>query len=221
MVGFSRISPISVAPPWQSALRRASNGARTSRGCASPMCPTLPASAWKRRSTRFAAAPRRACASSARMSSRSHSTLSDGREPYQTWRGVLDGRAAIRAARANRRVRPQSERQCRSRTETDRARFRRRRSRPAWRCFDRFHKLFERYDVLLTPAAPVKPYPCRDEFSRHDQRQAVSRITSTGSRRLILITLVSLPAGDRARRPDAATACRSACRSWRRASRSR
>ena len=30
--------------------------------------------------------------------------------------------------------------------------------------FHRFRKLFERFDVLLTPAAPVKPYPVEMNF---------------------------------------------------------
>ena len=39
--------------------------------------------------------------------------------------------------------------------------------------FDRFRALFERFDVLLTPAAPVKPYPVEMNFPEPDQRQEV------------------------------------------------
>ena len=59
--------------------------------------------------------------------------------------------------------------------------------------FRRFRALFERYDVLLTPAAPVKPYPVEMNFP--------DRINGKSFENYIdwiapayLITLVSLPA---------------------------
>ena len=60
--------------------------------------------------------------------------------------------------------------------------------------FQRFRELFERYDVLLTPAAPVKPFPVEMNFpSEINGRKFdnyVDWIAPT-----FLITLVSLPAG--------------------------
>jgi len=59
--------------------------------------------------------------------------------------------------------------------------------------FDRFHKLFERYDVLLTPAAPVKPYPVEmnfpDTINGRSFENYIDWIAPA-----YLITLVSLPA---------------------------
>ena len=59
--------------------------------------------------------------------------------------------------------------------------------------FRRFRALFERFDVLLTPAAPVKPYPVEMNFP--------DRINGKSFENYIdwiapayLITLVSLPA---------------------------
>ena len=83
----------------------------------------------------------------------------------------------------------------------------------------RFRDLFERYDVLLTPAAPVKPYPVEmnypTEINGRKLENYVDWIAPT-----FLITLMSLPAGSV---PAGLTGdgCRSACRWWRRASRSR
>ena len=47
--------------------------------------------------------------------------------------------------------------------------------------FHRFRELFERYDVLITPAAPVRPYPVTMNFPNEINGQH-SRITSIGSR---------------------------------------
>ena len=49
--------------------------------------------------------------------------------------------------------------------------------------FHRFRMLFERFDLLLTPAAPVKPYPVEMNFPDRGRRPQPSRTTSTGSRR--------------------------------------
>jgi amidase len=59
--------------------------------------------------------------------------------------------------------------------------------------FHRFRELFERYDVLLTPAAPVKPFPVElnfpTEINGRKLDNYVDWIACT-----FLITLVSLPA---------------------------
>jgi amidase len=59
--------------------------------------------------------------------------------------------------------------------------------------FHRFRRLFERYDVLLTPAAPVKPYPVEMNFpDRINGRSFENYIDWIAP--AYLITLVSLPA---------------------------
>jgi len=59
--------------------------------------------------------------------------------------------------------------------------------------FHRFRQLFERYDVLLTPAAAVQPFPVEksfpDEINGRKLANYVDWIACT-----FLITLVSLPA---------------------------
>jgi amidase len=60
--------------------------------------------------------------------------------------------------------------------------------------FHRFRQLFERYDLLLTPAAPVKPYPVTMNFPNEiNGRKFENYIDWIAP--AFLITLVSLPAG--------------------------
>ena len=59
--------------------------------------------------------------------------------------------------------------------------------------FHHFRRLFDRYDVLLTPAAPVKPYPIEMNFpSEINGRKFENYIDWIAP--AYLITLVSLPA---------------------------
>ena len=59
--------------------------------------------------------------------------------------------------------------------------------------FLRFQQLFERFDILLTPAAPVKPYPVEQNFpDRINGRSFENYIDWIAP--AYLITLVSLPA---------------------------
>ena len=60
--------------------------------------------------------------------------------------------------------------------------------------FHRFRELFERYDLLLTPAAPVRPYPVTHELPDRDQRPKLENYVDWIAP-AFLITLVSLPAG--------------------------
>jgi Asp-tRNA(Asn)/Glu-tRNA(Gln) amidotransferase A subunit family amidase len=59
--------------------------------------------------------------------------------------------------------------------------------------FHRFRMLFERFDVLLTPAAPVQPYPLEmnfpDQINGRKFENYIDWIAPA-----YLITLVSLPA---------------------------
>jgi amidase len=62
------------------------------------------------------------------------------------------------------------------------------------RVFLRFRDLFERYDLLLTPAAPVKPYPVEKNFPDTINGKAFKSYIDWIAP-AFLITLVSLPAG--------------------------
>jgi amidase len=60
--------------------------------------------------------------------------------------------------------------------------------------FHRFGALFERYDLLLTPAAPVKPFPVEMNFPTEINGRKFENYVDWIAP-AFLITLVSLPAG--------------------------
>jgi amidase len=60
--------------------------------------------------------------------------------------------------------------------------------------FHRFRALFERHDVLLTPAAPVKPFPVEMSFPTEIAGRKLESYVDWLAP-AFLITLVSLPAG--------------------------
>ena len=128
--------------------------------------------------------------------------VSDGREPYQAWRGALDGRAAIRQPRrSSSSSAPTCKGNVKAGLKVTRARFRRRRADARSEVFQRFRELFERYDVLLTPAAPVKPFPVEMNFPTEINGQKLDNYIDWIAP-AFLITLVSLPGRQRAGRHD-------------------
>ena len=127
-----------------------------------------------------------------RTSSTSTFDASAGRAPYQTWRGFwMVGRQYERLAQIDAfgpNLKGNVEAGLKL-TATDCAAA----EQTRMAMFDRFHKLFERYDVLLTPAAPVKPYPVEmnfpDTINGRSFENYIDWIAPA-----YLITLVSLPA---------------------------
>ena len=59
--------------------------------------------------------------------------------------------------------------------------------------FHRFRELFERFDILLTPAAPVKPFPVEMNFPDQINGQKFENYIDWIAP-AFLVTLVSLPA---------------------------
>jgi amidase len=191
MVGFTRLSPISVAPPWTSALsvvERATdaNGLRIAY---------VSDIAGIGVDAEIATICRRAAQSLRDAGARVEEIafdVSDGRVAYQAWRGAwmvgqqFERLAAIESFGPNLKANVQSGLAI---TALDLAAAERTRQD----VFHRFRTLFERFDLLLTPVTPVKPFPV--------EQNAPSEI---GGRRLdnyidwiapaFLVTLVSLPA---------------------------
>jgi amidase len=192
LVGFSRISPISVAPPWQSALAEveACNDAKGLRiayvtdiagiGVDSEIDDICRKTA---HSLREAGASVEEIAFDA----------SEGKAPYQTWRGLwMVGQQFANLAhleefganlqgnvKAGLKVTPLdfgAAEQVRQ------------------KLFLRFRDLFERFDLLLTPASPVKQFPVEQNFPTEINGKKLENYTDwiAGS---FLITLMSLPAG--------------------------
>src|SRR3984957_5739609 len=191
MGGFSRISPISVAPPWQSALAELQRREDIKRLRIAYVSDIAGIGV----ETEIDAICARAAAALSKLGAHvEHITFdaSAGRAPYQTWRGFwMVGRqyerlAQIDAFGANLKGNVEAGLKM---TAADWAAA----ERTRMALFEAFHQLFERYDLLLTPAAPVKPYPIEmnfpDSINGRSFENYIDWIAPA-----YLITLVSLPA---------------------------
>jgi amidase len=192
IVGFSRLSPISVAPPWESALdevRRKGDAKGLSIAYASDIA-GIGVEAEIDHICKAAAEGLQALGAQVEHV---NFDVSDGRDPYQTWRGawMVGQRYAdlARLAELGENTRGNVERglavTARDLAEAEQAR---------QRVFLRFRDLFERYDLLLTPAAPVKPYPVEKNFPDTINGKTFENYIDWIAP-AFLITLVSLPAG--------------------------
>jgi amidase len=191
LVGFSRISPISVAPPWQSALAEVA-ASHDARGLRLVYVSDLAGIGVDReidticRKTAFLLKDAGASVTEITFDA------SEGRAPYQAWRGLwmvgqqfthLDhledfGPNLKGNVEAGLKVTPLEL----AAAEQTRAAL-----------FLRFCDLFANYDLLLTPASPVKQYPVSQNFPTEINGNKLENYTDwiAGS---FLITLMSLPA---------------------------
>ena len=119
--------------------------------------------------------------------------VSDGRGPYQAWRGLwMVGQQYANLSELERfgpNLRGNVEAGLKV-TAIDIAAAEQKRLE----VFHRFRKLFERFDVLLTPAAPVKPFPVEMNFPTEINGQKFENYIEWIAP-AFLVTLVSLPAG--------------------------
>jgi amidase len=192
MVGLSRRSPISVAPPWKSALAEVERceGARGLRIAYAPDIAGIGVDAEIDAICRRAA---RGLQQAGAAVEEIDFDVSDGRDPYQTWRGAwMVGRQFSRLVHleefgTNLKGNVQAGLKV---TALDLAAAEAKRQE----VFHRFRELFERYDVLLTPAAPVKPYPVEMNFPNEINGRKFEHYVDWIAP-AFLVTLVSLPAG--------------------------
>jgi amidase len=192
MVGLSRRSPISVPPPWPSA-RAAVEHCEDARGLRIAYAPDIAAIGVDAEIDAICRKAARGLEGVGATVEEIAFDASDGRDPYQTWRGAwMVGRQFSRLARLeefgpNLKGNVQAGLKV---TALDLAAAEDKRQQ----VFLRFRDLFERCDILLTPAAPVKPYPIEmnfpNEINGKKFENYVDWIASA-----FLITLVSLPAG--------------------------
>jgi amidase len=191
MVGFSRISPISVTPPWQSALAELERR----EDIKSLRVAYVSDIAGIGVETEIDAICARAAAALSKLGAHVEHTTFDasaGRAPYQTWRGFwMVGRQYERLAQIDafgQNLKGNVEAGLKL-TAADWAAA----EQTRMAMFEAFHRLFERYDVLLTPAAPVKPFPVEmnfpDTINGRSFENYIDWIAPA-----YLITLVSLPA---------------------------
>jgi amidase len=193
MVGLSRLSPISVAPPWASALARVE---RTSdaKGLRIAYASDIAGIGVEQEIDAICrSAAQRLGEAGARVEEIAFD-VSDGRDPYQAWRGAwmvgqqFERLARIEAFGPNLKSNVQSGLGI---TALDLAAAERTRQD----VFHRFRALFERFDLLLTPAAPVKPFAIELNFPNEINGRRFENYVDWIAP-AFLITLVSLPAGN-------------------------
>jgi amidase len=192
ITGLSRVSPISVAPPWASA-RAIVAGANDVNGLRIAYVSDIAGIGVEPEIDEIC----RATAMSLRDAGASVEEIafdiSDGKSPYQAWRGLwmvgqqfanLDrleqfGVNLKGNVKAGLKVTP-----------TDFAASEQKRAQ----LFQRFAKFFEQYDLLITPQSPVKQFPVEMNFPTLINGKKLDNYTDwiAGS---FLITLMSLPGG--------------------------
>jgi amidase len=192
MVGLSRRSPISVPPPWSSALA-AVERCEHARGQRIAYVPDIAGIGVDAEIDTICRGAAHGLEQAGAAVEEIAFDASDGRDPYQTWRGAwMVGRQFSRLAHleqfgANLQANVKAGMGV---TALDIAAAEQKREQ----VFQRFRDLFERYDLLLTPTAPVRPFPVEMNFpSEIAGRKLESYIDWIAP--TFLITLVSLPAG--------------------------
>jgi amidase len=192
IVGFSRVSPISVAPPWTSA-RAQVEGAADAAGLRIAYAADIAGIGVDAEIAQVCRdAAQRLGQAGARVEEIAFD-VGEGRDPYQTWRGVwMVGQQyanlhALESFGHNLKGNVQAGLKI---TALDLAAAEAKRQA----VFHRFRALFDTFDVLLTPAAPVKPFALEMNFPTEiNGRNFESYVDWIAP--AFLITLVSLPAG--------------------------
>jgi len=192
MVGFSRLSPISVHPPWSDA-REIVAKAENARGLKIAYASDIAGIGVDAEIDAICRSAAKRLADAGAFVEEVAFDVAHGREPYQAWRGAwMVGQRfehLHHLERFGENLRGNVKRGL-DVTALDLAAAEQQRQD----VFHRFRELFEQYDVLLTPAAPVRPYPVEmnfpDELNGRKFENYVDWIAPA-----FLITLVSLPAG--------------------------
>jgi amidase len=191
IVGFTRLSPISVSPPWPSATRTVSE-TRDARGLRVAFTRDIAGIGVDSEIETI-------CRTAANQLREQGATvdeiefdLAEGRRPYKTWRGIwmvgqhLANLGRLDALGENLKGNIEAGLTV---TATDIATA----ERTRFDLFQKVHRLFERYDLLLTPAAPVKPYPVEWNFPKDINGKKFDDYIDWIAPGF-LITLMSLPA---------------------------
>lgn len=190
--GYSRLSPISVAPPWKSALADV-EAVKDAKGLRIAYVTDIAGIGVDSEIDAICRKTAQDLRGAGASVDEIEFDASEGKVPYQAWRGLwmvgqqyanlkhLDefGPNLKGNVQAGLKITP-----------TDYAAAEQVRAA----LYRRFMKLFERYDLLLTPASPVKQYPVDQNFPTEVNGKKLENYTDwiAGS---FLITLMSLPAG--------------------------
>jgi amidase len=191
IVGFTRLSPISVAAPWPSAagIVRKARDAKGLRIAFTRDIAGIGVDSEIEVICRKAATQLRDRGAAV---DEIDFDLSEGRGPYKTWRGVwmvgqqLANLAQLDTFGENLKGNVKSGLTV---TTTDIATA----ERTRFTLFQKMRALFERYDLLLAPTAPVKPYPVEWNFPKEINGKSFDDYIDWIAPGF-LITLMSLPA---------------------------
>ncbi len=191
MVGLSRLSPLSVAPPWTSALAEVERGLDARHLRVAYVSDIAGIGVDTEIDSICRTAAKNLDKAGAHVEEIDFD-ISEGRGAYQTWRGAwmvgqqYKNLAEIETFGQNLKGNVKAGLKL---TAIDMAAAENERQK----VFHRFRTFFERFDVLLTPAAPVKPFPVTmnfpDEINGQKFENYVDWIAPA-----FLVTLVSLPA---------------------------
>jgi amidase len=191
MVGLSRLSPISVAPPWQSAYAAVAQ-AHDLRGLRVAYVSDIAGIGVDREIDAICGAAALWLKDAGADVEAIAFDASDGRAPYLAWRGAwmvgqqFENLARIAEFGDNLKGNVTAGLQVTAHdlAAAEHARL---------TVFHRFRELFERFDVLLTPAAPVKPFPIEKNFPDDINGRKLDNYVDWLAP-AFLVTLVSLPA---------------------------
>jgi amidase len=192
MTGFSRLSPISVAPPWHSTLEVVER-TEDARGLRIAYASDIAGIGVDDEIDAICRKAAEGLRDAGAIIEPISFDVSDGRDPYQTWRGAwMVGQQFHRLSMLTQfgpNLKGNIEAGMKV-TALDIARAEQTRQS----IFHRFREMFDRYDLLLTPAAPVRPYPVIMNFPQEINGRTFENYIDWIAP-AFLITLVSLPAG--------------------------
>ena len=191
MVGFTRLSPISVVPPWQSALAELERR-EDIKGLRVAYVSDIAGIGVE---AEIDSICRGAAAALAKLGAQVEEIAFDvsaAREAYRTWRGfIIAGQNYRRLDKLDRlgvNLRGNIEAGLKLKALDYSAAAEKR-----LETYNRFNALFERFDVLLTPCSPVKQFPVEQNFPDRINGRALEDYTDWFASNYI-VTLVSLPA---------------------------
>ena len=191
MVGFSRLSPISAAPPWQSALAELEKRGDI-KGLRIAYVSDIAGIGVETEIDSICSRAARALRDHGAEVEQIEFDASGGRAAYDIWRGfVVVGeryRHFHELDRLGRNLRANIEAGLKL-TARDYAVAAEKRLET----HERFRALFERFDILLTPTGPVKPFPVEKNYPDRINGVTLEKYTDWFASNY-LVTLVSLPA---------------------------
>jgi amidase len=191
MVGFSRLSPISVAPPWQSALAELERR-EDIKGLRAAYVSDIAGIGVEAEIDSICRGAALALAKLGAQVEEIAFDVSAGRDAYRTWRGfVMAGQNYRRLDKLDElggNLRGNIEAGLKL-TALDYAAAAEKRLET----YHRFNALFARFDVLLTPSSPVRQFPVEQNFPDRINGRVLEDYTDWFASNS-LITLVSLPA---------------------------